>query len=316
MIKYILKRILATIVVLFLVSFVVFMMMELIPGDPVYTILGPDAEVTEELYNSIQQEFGLDKPVLERYGLWLWNALHGDFGLSYIDRLPVTSKIAGRIGVSLYLALYSIVATAVIGVVLGVICAVNRGRLVDTVITLFCNVMNSAPSFWIGILLIYIFALKLQLLPAGGFTFPWKNLSLSLRQLFMPLFCMSIGSIAGVCRQTRSSMLENINQDYVRTARAKGLSKNRVIYVHALKNSLIPILTMLGGRISSLLGGTAFVETVFGIGGMGQRMVSAVNSSDAPVVMACVLIISAVGCVANLVVDILYGVVDPRIRLT
>ena len=314
--KYITRRILETILTLLIISVLVFFMMELIPGDPVLKILGEDADDT--LYEATKAMYGFDKPVIVRYFNWLWNMLHGDFGLSYVGYKQVSQLISERLPVTLFLAAISLVISSVLGIVLGIITAVNRGKFIDTLLTTIANMISAIPSFWLAIVFLYIFSIRLKLLPLYGFHFPWDSgtqTAKALKELVLPVACLSLGSIASTMRQTRSGMLEVIRQDYIRTAKAKGLTKQKVTYRHALKNALVPIITVIGMRAGMLVGGSAFVEQVFSIPGMGTLLVEAVNQANVPVVLACVMLLSAVGCLANLIVDLLYGVVDPRIRL-
>ncbi len=314
--KYIIKRLLETILILWIISLLCFFLMEFVPGDPVLKILGEEADDT--LYLATQQLYGLDKPVLVRYANWLTDMFHGNFGISYVNYADVSKLVAARLPTTMFLAAVAITISAVLGVVLGIVTAVNRGRLVDTALTTLANMISAVPTFWLGVIFLYIFAVRLEALPLFGFDPPWKeggDLLKTLRQMILPVACMSLGSIAGTMRQTRSAMLEVIRQDYIRTARAKGLSQRTVTYRHALKNALVPIITVIGMRLGTLVGGSAFVEQVFSISGMGTLLVEAVNQANTPVILACVMIMSTVGCLSNLLVDLLYGLVDPRIRL-
>ncbi|MCD8329281.1 MAG: ABC transporter permease [Lachnospiraceae bacterium] len=311
--KYLLKRLGQTVLVMFLVSTLVFFLVSMIPGDPVYAMLGED--ITPEEYEVQYLKLGLDKPVAERYVDWLIGVLHGDFGSSTQYHTSVVSVLMERVPVTLYLAILSTLISFPIGILFGVLTAVKRGKAADTVVTLIANVCACLPQFWIGIVLMYALALKTGLLPSSGFTWPWVDLGAHIRQLIMPLICLSLGSIAGVTRQTRSSMLEVIRQDYVRTARSKGLHENKVISVHVMKNGLIPIITMLGNRLAFMIGGSMFVEEVFNIPGMGSLFVKAVSGKDIQLIQACVLLTALVSCVAYIVTDIMYMVVDPRISL-
>ena len=245
--SYLIKRILQMLVVMLIVSIGVFLLVDLLPADPIYAMLGDS--ITDETYWKAYYELGLDKPLLTRYFDWLGNALHGEFGVSYQFHMDVKELLAPRLKVTIYLSVLATLICMPLGILFGVISAVNRGKPIDNVITLVSNACSCLPQFWIGIFLLYIFAMKLGWLPSFGFTMPpWKDWTLHFRQLIMPLICLSIDGIAGITRQTRSSMLENIRQDYVRTAKSKGLAKNKVIFVHTLKNSLIPIVTLFGVR--------------------------------------------------------------------
>lgn len=310
--RYILNRFGQMIIILFIITLFSFMLVSFLPGDPVYAILG--TEVTPEQYQKTFIELGLDKPVILRYVTWLGNSLRGDFGLSLSLRQPVAQVLSERVPVTLYLSILAFLISMPLGILFGVASAVFRGKKLDNIVTLLANLTACLPQFWVGVLLMYVFSMKLGLLPSFGFTWPWVDFGRSLRQLAMPLFCLALGGIAATTRQTRSSMLEVIRQDYVRTARSKGLTEKKVIFVHALKNGLIPVITLMGFRLATLVGGSMFVETVFNIPGMGSLIVRAINYRDLPVIQACILLTAAVACLANLLTDILYAVVDPKIR--
>ncbi len=311
--SYVLRRIWQMVLILFLISIAIFLLMSLLPGDPVYAMLGE--EVSQAEYQRVYMELGLDKPLIVRYFNWLLGALHGNFGQSIQFHKATMDVIKERIPITLVLSSLAFLISIPLGIFFGVITAVFRGKKVDTVVTFLANLTACLPQFWVGLLMMYIFSLKLGWLPSYGFTWIWDDFTTGLRQLVMPLFCLSLGGIASVTRQTRSSMLEVIRQDYVRTAFSKGLTEKKIVFVHALKNALIPVITILGMRLGTLIAGSMFVESVFSIPGMGSLLVKAITSKDIPVVQACVLIIALVSCVINLITDILYAVVDPRIRL-
>lgn len=311
--SYILKRIWQMVLILFLISIAIFLLVSFLPGDPVYAMLGE--EVSEAEYQRVYLELGLDKPIIVRYFSWLLGALHGDFGQSIQFHKATIEVIKERIPITLYLAIHAFLISIPLGIFFGVITAVFRGRKIDTIVTFLANLTACLPQFWVGLLMMYVFSLKLGWLPSYGFTWIWEDFQTGTRQLVLPLFCLSLGGIASVTRQTRSSMLEVIRQDYVRTARSKGLAGKKIIFIHALKNALIPVITILGMRLGTLIAGSMFVESVFSIPGMGSLLVKAITAKDIPVVQACVLIIAFVSCAINLITDILYAVVDPRIRL-
>lgn len=314
MARYLLKRVFQAILVMLIISIGVFLLVSFLPGDPVYAILGEG--ISQETYDITYQELGLDKPILIRYFDWLSGAFRGDFGTSYQFHMPVKELLAERIPITIYLSVLATLIAMPLGVLFGVISAVHRGKPADTVITLAANVCSCLPQFWVGVFLMYVFAQKLGILPSFGFVMPpWENFGEHIRHLIMPIICLSIDGIAGIARQTRSSMLESIRQDYVRTARAKGLKERAVIYVHTLKNSMIPIVTLLGVRLSYMVGGSIFVESVFTIPGMGSLLVRAITQKDMPVVQACVMLTALVTCLAYIVTDVLYVMVDPRIKL-
>ncbi|ROR23439.1 peptide/nickel transport system permease protein [Mobilisporobacter senegalensis] len=310
--RYIAKRIGQMVLILFLISIFIFMLISFIPGDPVYAMLGE--EVSPEMYAKVYHELNLDKPVIYRYFIWLGNALTGNFGQSTQFHMPTIELLAERMPVTLYFTFLSFFISIPVGVLLGVVSAVYRGKPIDTIVTLIANTTACLPQFWIGILLMYVFAMKLAWLPSFGFVWPWEDFGKSVQMTIMPLFCLAIGGISSIARQTRSSMLEVIRQDYIRTARSKGLKENKVIFIHALKNALIPVITLFGMRLGLLIGGSMFMETVFAIPGMGSLFVKAITSRDIPVVQACVLVTALIACLINLLTDILYAVVDPRIK--
>ncbi len=311
--KYILNRLGQTFLTLIIVSFLTYLLIDFLPGDPIAAMLG--GEISQETYQWWYTKLNMDKPVLIRYAMWLFSALQGDFGLSASYHTQVLEIIGARLPVTLYLSLLSFFISIPIGIVFGIISAVFRGKKADTVVTLTANVSSCLPQFWLGVLFLYLFSMKLKWLPSMGFTWPWVNFGQSIRQTIMPLLCLTIGGVASITRQTRSSMLEVIGQDYIRTARSKGLKKNRVIYIHALKNALLPVVTLMGLRLGMLVGGSVFVETVFNIPGMGSLLVNAITSQDIPLIQGCVLLIALFSSVVNLITDIVYVVIDPRIKL-
>ena len=301
MTQYIAKRLGQTLLIVFLVSFLTFLLVAVMPKDPVYILYGTD--LTPEEYEIAYKALGLDQPLLTRYVDWLAGVLRGDFGISYKHHLPVTEIIGQKIGVTLYLSLVSTCISFPLGILFGVITAVKRGKWQDTIITLIANLSASIPGFVLAVGLMYLLSVKYKLLPTSGFTFPWVDFGKHFQQIIMPMFCLSLGGVAGVCRQTRSSMLEAIRQDYVRTARSKGLEENTIISKHVLKNGLIPIVTLIGGRLAMMIGGSVFIENVFSIPGMGSLMVNSVNNFDIPVIQACVLLTSVIISLAYFITD-------------
>ena len=303
-------------IVIVIVSLATFFLTNLVPGDIVYTVAGSD-EIDDAMYDRIYHELNLDKSTFERYGIWVKNALKGDFGMSYAYSKPVWDLIKDRIPTTLYISIMSIVLSVPIGVVFGMITAVFRKKWPDTVFTLIANVLNCLPQFWIGIILLYVFCLKLRWFPSLGFGFPAKvGWPQFIKTSIMPIICGSLNAIAGFTRQTRTSMLEVIRQDYIRTARAKGLSEGKVYFKHTMKNGLIPIITVLGGRLAHILGGSMIIENIFSIPGMGVLARTSVEGKDIPTLQAIVLITTLVSCAAYILTDIAYVVVDPRISLS
>lgn len=316
MAMYLLKRLGQTIIVLLIVAVATFFMVDLIPGDPVFIVAGAD-NLDEAEYQAIYQQLNLDKSTGERFLIWAWNALHGEFGTSYIYSMPVMELITARLPYTLFFSFLTMLISVPIGVVLGIICAVKRKTWADTLITMTSNTLNCLPQFWIAIVLLYFFCLRQQILPAMGFNFPWViGFKKFLQTMIMPTICLSLGGIAGFARQTRSSMLEVIRQDFIRTARSKGLTDGKVYFKHMMRNGLIPIITILGGRLAYIMGGSMFVETVFNIPGMGSLAMRCVQSKDIPTIQAVVIITTVVSCIAYIITDILYVIVDPRISLT
>jgi peptide/nickel transport system permease protein len=316
MINYIMRRLLQGLIVLVLVSIFIFFVMRLLPGDPLtlYISQRDMQDISAEDMAKLRAEYDLDKPAIVQYVYWVGNILHGDLGKSIFFKNEVIDLIKERMPVTIHLGLISLVLSGTLGVVFGTICALKRGKWPDTTFTILANIGITLPAFWIGILLIYVFSLTLGWLPVQGYTSPFDDFGLSVRKTIMPIFCLSLFSIASVTRQMRSSMLEVTRQDYLRTAYAKGLPERVIIIRHTLKNALIPVITVLGMHIGSIFGGAVLIETVFNVPGVGRLMRDAVFSHDYQVVQAGVLIIALVVVLSNLIVDISYGWFDPRIR--
>lgn len=317
MTTYIMRRIIQALVVLVLVTLVVFFVMRLLPGDPLLIYIGQQATMQampREQIEMLRQQFGLDKNLAAQYFDWLGGIVRGDFGESIFYHEKVSTLLAERLPKTIYIGVISLVFGAITGIVIGGWAGVKRGKWPDKIITPLTYVAITIPVFWLGILMIYAFGLKLELLPISGYTSPFVDFVKSTRQLVMPVFCMSLFSLAANARQMRSSMLETISQDYIRTAWSKGLSERRVILKHALKNSLIPVITLIGIGVGLIFGGSVLIETVFAIPGLGRLMVSSIFGQDYVVVQAITLVISVSILVVNLLVDISYGWFDPRIR--
>lgn len=303
--------------VLVMVTLIIFFAMRLLPGDPLIIYMGQSQLLTsmsEERLDQLRVEFGLDKPLMVQYVSWVGGVLRGDFGDSIFYHRSVATLMRERWPVTMYLGILSIIVTGVLGISAGMIAAVRRGKLADTIVTPLSYLGITVPVFWLGILMIYLFGLILNWLPIIGYTSPFEDPWMSIKQAIMPVICLAVGAIAGTARQMRSSMLEVIHQDYIRTAWSKGLKERTIVMRHALKNSLIPVVTMLGLHIRFIFGGSVIVETVFSIPGVGSLMVTSIFSQDYAVVQSCTLLIAVVVIVANLVVDITYSWLDPRIR--
>lgn len=311
MVRYIFQRLGQTLIILFIVSLMTYLLVDFLPGDPIAAMTG--GEISGETYERLYQELNMDKPVLVRYALWLKGAVTGNFGTSQIYHRSVISVIAERLPVTIFLSLMAFLISVPLGILFGIISAVRRGTAADTIVTTTANICCCLPEFWLGILFLYVFSMLTGWLPSSGFVWPWVDFGLSVRSVIMPLLCLAVGGIASIARQTRSSMLEVIRQDYIRTARSKGLQEKKVIFVHALKNALLPVLTLMGLRLGGMVGGSVFVENVFVIPGMGSLMVNAINSLDIQLVQGCVLLIAAFTSIVNLITDIVYVIVDPRV---
>jgi peptide/nickel transport system permease protein len=311
-VSFIIRRLIQTAIVVFLVSLLAFLILKLIPGDPVAAMLG--GEATQEKIVELQKQLWLDRPVVVQYLHWLGNAVHGDFGRSIAMNQKVTELIAERLPVTLYLSLISFILSPLLGISLGVWGAIKRGRFIDPFISLFANIGVAVPIFWLAILGIYFLGFKAHLLAIQGFTWPTVDFVKSIQQTVMPVVCLSVPALALLARQTRSSVLEVVRQDYVRTAMAKGLKQHVVVLRHVLKNALIPVITLLGLQVRVLFGGAILVEQVFNISGMGRLVVGAALNKDFLVLQGGVLVIALAVCLANLLVDISYSWLDPRIK--
>jgi peptide/nickel transport system permease protein len=312
LVSYITRRFVQAIVVIFLVTIISFLLLQIIPGDPVLQILG--ARASEAQKAVLRHELGLDLPIIVQYGHWMAGVFHGDLGKSLIFHEDVGRLMADRVPVTIYLTFWALLLSTLFGIIAGVISAVRRGSVLDSLISLFANTAVAVPTFWLGLIGIYVFGLKLGWLPIQGWTSPLDDFWQSTQQALMPIIAIAVPNIAVVVRQTRSSMLETIRQDYVRTASSKGLSKNIILYKHALRNALIPVVTLVGMTLTFLIGGEVLVETVFNIPGLGRLLVRAALEKDYLIVQSGVLMIGAAVCLINLAVDITYGWIDPRIR--
>lgn len=304
MVKYIVKRILLMIPIILGISFVIFALLEISPSDAAQIMLGMNA--TPESLNALRETLGLNDPFLVRYVRYILNALQGNFGVSWRTGLPVLEEIAARLPTTVSLAVGSMVLTVVIGIPIGVLSAVKQYSTLDNCALAGALLLSSMPEFWLGTMMILLFSLKLGWLPAmGDGTF---------RSFLMPWVAMSSASMATIVRMTRSSMLEVIRADYIKMARAKGASENRVIMYHALRNALLPIITVVGMNFAKLLGGAMIIETVFTLPGLGSLALTSVRQLDVPMVMAEVLFIAIIAGFTNLLVDVLYVYIDPRLK--
>ena len=310
--KYILKRLGQMLLLLVGMSFIVFASLYIAPGDPAQMVAGVAA--TEQDIEAVRVSLGLDKPFLVQYGIYLKNLLTLDLGMSYTTRQPIIQEIAIRLPFTINLAVAAIIIAIVVGIPLGILTALKRDTIVDNVLTTSSLFAISMPNFWLGTMLILLFSVKLGLLPSGGMThFFWT--ATGFKQVILPAFALSTSTIASFMRIGRSAMLDVLQSDYIRTAKSKGLSGKGVIFVHALRNALIPLLTQLGTSFGGLLGGAIVTEQVFVVNGLGTYLINAINSRNYPVVQRTVLVIAAMFIIINLIVDIVYCLVDPRISL-
>jgi peptide/nickel transport system permease protein len=317
MATYIFRRLIQALVVLVLVTLIVFFLMRLLPGDPLLIYMSQGAELEAmppEMIDRLRHEFGLDKPIMVQYVVWLSGILKGDFGTSIFYREKVGRLLLERFPVTIHLGLLAWIIGATFGIAAGLLAAVRRGKWLDKVVTPLTYMGVTIPVFWLGILLIYAFGLKLNWFPIAGYTSPLDDFWLSTRKVIMPVICLAAFGMAANARQMRSSMLEVIQQDYIRTAWSKGLRERVIVMRHALKNSLIPVITLMGMGVSVIFGGSVLVETVFAIPGVGRLLVSSIFGQDYVVVQAITLVIAVIVLLVNLIVDISYGWFDPRIR--
>ncbi len=314
---YIARRLVQSLVVLLIITFLVFGIMRWLPGDPILLYLSSDSyRITNaEEIARMRHQYGLDKPVPLQYLDWIKGVLQGDLGKSITKGTTVNEELARAVPITLYLGLVSFIISQLIGIPLGILAAIRRGTWIDNTILVFANLGVTAPIFWVGIILIYLFAVQLKWLPVQGYTSPFTDFSMSIQQLILPAFCLALGPLAGATRQTRSAMLEVLHQDYVRTAWAKGLSERVVIGRHVVKNGILPVVTLAGMAVPMIIGGAVLVETVFNIPGIGRLAVNALFAKDYAIVQGVVLITAIAVIVANLLVDLSYGWLDPRVRL-
>lgn len=310
--RYIINRLLQILLVVFGVLVVVFIMLKLTPGDPASAMLGVQAS-PEELAR-VRRAMGLDRPWIEQFAVWIGRALQGDLGTSYISKKPVTELILARFPVTLELSLWAMLISVVIGIPAGIISAARRYSALDYSITALALFGVSMPSFWFAILLILFFSLFLGWLPASGYVSWERGIVPHLKSMTMPAISLGLFLVGSLVRFSRASMIEVLVQDYVRTARSKGLAYRTVLLRHALKNALIPTVTVLGIQFGALLGGAIIIEQIFAFPGIGSMLLTAVNQRDYPVVMGVTLVVAVVFTLSNLFVDILYTWLNPRIR--
>lgn len=302
--RYLLRRLLSLVGTLFGVTLLIFLMVHLIPGDPVQYMLGDYP--TEEAIAALNAQLGLDKPLIVQYGSFIGQLLHGDLGTSYITGYTVWQEIVDRFPITFQLAVYSMLLAVVIGVTVGVISAVKQNTWIDRLVVFLTLLGISAPGFWVALFLIWIFAYMLPIFPISGYD--------GFFSLILPSITLAL-SVAGIiARMTRSSMLDVIKQDYVRTAHAKGAPQPSVVFFHGLQNAMIPVITLIGLEFGTLLAGATVTETVFSLQGLGSLAIQAIGKRDLPTIQGIVVFVAFLFAITNLIVDLLYSVFDPRIK--
>jgi peptide/nickel transport system permease protein len=311
--EYIVRRVTSMIPVLLIASVISFGLLYVLPGDPAIAALGENAG-SQATYQALRHDLGLDQPIYVQYGKWLGRVAHGDLGTSTRTNEPVTKVLLRRLPVSLYVGFAGLLVGVAIGLSSAIISALRPGSRLDVTVSVFALGGIAVPSFWQALIFVYVFAVLLHWVPPSGYTSPSANLALSLKQLALPAIVLGTHSAAVIMRQGRSALIEVLGQDYIATARAKGLGERRVIVQHALKNAFIPIVTIIGLQTGQLVSGAAIVETVFAIPGVGRAAVDAIANRDYPLLQGAVLMLALAVMVANLITDLTYGYLDPRIR--
>lgn len=309
--RYLRKRLIMIVFLLLGMTFIVFGSLYISPGDPAEIAAGPSATVEE--VERMRVYLGLDKPFLVQYGNYLWNLLHGNLGTSLITRQPILTELLVRMPNTLNLAVAAMLMSCIIGIPLGIIAAIHKDTWIDNVLTTLSLGGISIPNFWLGTMLILVFCVNLRWFPTGGMSEPFWT-PLGFRQAFLPALSLGMQVAAGFTRIGRSSMLDVIQSDYIRTAKSKGLKNGKIIWVHALRNALIPIVTAMGTSFGGLLGGAIVTEQVFAVNGIGTYMINAINQRNYYAVQSTVLVVAFMFVIVNLIVDLLYVVIDPRIK--
>ena len=313
MLRYLARRLLMTVPTFLIVATVVFTLMRLVPGDPAAVMVGDldDPTVLED----VRQQLGLDEPLLTQFGIWIGNVLHGELGTSIMTGEEVLPAMLDRLGVTAQIVLASIVLAILVAIPVGLFAAWRQNRPSD-VVTMFLVILAvSVPSFWVGILLILFFGVELNWLPTIGYVSVTENLAQGIRYLILPVIALLLGEMASLARMMRSSTIEVLRLEYIAHARAKGLPESTVLWRHALPNAFAPVLTVLGLMLGHMLGGAVVIETVFTLPGLGRFLVDGIYARDYPVVQGTLLLVAAIYVVTNLVVDLLYPIFDPRVRL-
>ena len=315
--QYIIKRVLLLIPTILLVTVIVFALIRVIPGDPALLVLvGPTGEgsFTEEQLVEMQRRLGTDRPVHEQYGVWMWGILRGDLGDSIFYERPVVAQLGEAIPVTLELAFLGMLLSFLVAVPLGVVAALKQDTFIDHIAGLISFTGIGVPTFVVGVLIIYLLVTIFGWLPPLGYADLWSDPGKNLQQMVFPAVALAFYNLAFTARVTRSSMLEVLREDYIRTARSKGLAERVVIFLHGLKNACLPVITVSGWQLARLMGGTVIIESIFLVPGMGRLLVESIFQRDYPLIQVEVLVIAAMILFVNLMVDIGYGLIDPRIR--
>ena len=308
---FLLRRTIGFVLTLLTVSIVVFAVMNILPGDPALTILG--LEASDDAINALRVKLGLNEPVFTRYINWVLNALNGDFGESHSFGVPVSGLILERISMTVSLAVFGMLLTIIIALSLGVGAAANHRKFGDWGVMFFSQLGIAVPAFWLSILLVILFAVKLRWLPPGGFP-GWGDPLLAIKSLILPTIALALVQSAVLARVTRSSALEVMRLDYIRTAKASGFSRKRILWRHVLPNALVPIVTIVGMQFAAVVTGTIVIENVFYLPGLGRLIFQSIANRDLPTVQALVMMFAVIVVTANFIVDLLYSVIDPRLR--
>lgn len=315
MLRYIAGRLGLALVLLFVISLVTFALMSLVIGDPVYAILGPEASADQVTIERLRQDLQLDRPLPVRYADWLGHAVTGDLGRSFRQPIPVRDAVLSRLPVTLELTTLAILLAVLVAGPLGTLAALRAGGRIDLLLTAMASFNLSIPNFFLGILLIYLFALRLHWLPSAGWVAATADPLGNLKLMLLPTLTLAAAYGGGFARYVRSSMVDVLGEDYVRTARAKGLGRPTVVMRHALRNALIPLTTVIALEIAGLFGGAVVTETVFSLPGVGTLLTESILGRDLPMVQGIVLFVTAAVVLTSLVVDVLYGLIDPRVRV-
>lgn len=312
MTKAIVKKLLSIILTLFFVSALIFFVFQIIPGNPAEIILGTEADPAQVL--ALEKELGLDRPIFERYIEWIIGLFRLDMGMSLKYQMPVANLFLKKLPVTLYLTFYSLVLSLLIAIPLSIQITLKSDKWYSSIITAITQLGISIPSFWLAFLLIYVFAVKLNIFPTLSYNIMAGSFGQKLKNFFLPSLAIAIPNIATIIRYMQAAILDEINKDYVRTARMKGLTLREILYKHVLKNALIPVITVIGMSLTSSVGGSLIVENVFSLPGVGSLIVASISSRDFPLIQSVVVAVAFLVIFINFVIDILYGIIDPRIR--